>query len=89
MPYLNLTCRKNSEVDVVAVNCLSYCTFFFSWHHNVASANDSHYHLKEALSYANHVVEHIFVTCFSLSYFGVVWADFTDIHLLQKEKPPA
>lgn len=62
---------------------------FFSWHHNVTCANDSHYHLKELLSSAKHVAEHIFVTCFSLSYFGVVWAVFTNIHLLQKEKPPA
>lgn len=85
---LYLTCRKT---DVVVGSFLSSCTFFFffSWHHNVTCANDSHYHLKEVLNYANHVAEHIFVTCFSLSYFGVVWAVFTDIHLLQKEKPPA
>lgn len=85
----NLSPRKKSEIDVSVVSCLPSCTFFLSWHHNVTGANDSHYHLKGLLSYANHDAEHIFATCFSLSYFGVVWAVFTDIHLLRKEKPQA
>lgn len=59
-------------------DCLS--AHFFSWH----QLNDLHYYLKELLSCANHVDEHILVTRLSLTYFGVVWAVFTNIHLQQK-----
>lgn len=52
-------------------------------------ANDSHYHLKVFLGNGNHAAEHTVATCFSMSYFEVIWSVCIDIHLLQKKKPPA